>query len=253
MIKSPKEFTPEQRQLLSQMGISPEGRPELGMPLHSWSDNVNRVQQRMAANPMQPPLPGGTKTMDLLQLDEQKRQFNQQMGLARSKAGEGSVDKPLKLTRNDAMTSVRTLVNEAIRRGEGWHFVESRLIANAGNFDKDTMKLDEALQVAFQHYKNSAYTPTGERLPAYGAPGIDSGERFALENNFGLNQVFNQGGPIQQAVMSPTLLPPVQEDLNSPHQRLFPDQFEQGIGPFLPPPVQEEEKVAWWNPKNWFK
>jgi len=243
MIKNPKDFTPEQRNILSQMGISPEGRPEIGVPMHTWAENVQMVQNRKRERPVASPVAAGTKTQRRIEAEEQARQFNEQMALQRAQLAEARraraaspVSGPVAFNRNDAMQSIRTLVNEAVRRGEGWAFVESRIIANAGKFDKNTMVLDEAIQVAFQHYKNSAYTPTGELRP--------------------VTRDLHPSRPIHQIIPGRFVqVPGPQEDILAIYHQLFPEQADRGGSPFYPAPepIQPESNRVWWNPATWFR
>lgn len=227
-----RQFSPEQRAILAQMGIMPDAaahrtdipvQPGMEAPRNMAGQNLEAIRAIRAMNPVQSPVAAGTPTQGRLNMLENVRQFDEQMRFNQRATAPisipGAVAEPA-LTRNDAMASIRTLVDQAIRSGLGWNMVESRIIANAGVFDKNTMMLDEAIEIAFQHYRNSAYTPTGELKPP-------------RDPDWGTVR-------------------PV-EDMDQIYQRLFPEEYGSGLGPFyLPPPPPEPERV-WWNPTTWFR
>ncbi len=154
---TPEEIQKVMQQLAAQGGAT---QPQtLG-----WQDKLTQIQGQRAVNPARSPVASGTPTQGRLQMEQQQRQFEaaqalqreqmaQQERLARmsaSRAG-GSVGD----AGGDPMwTSVVTVVNEAIRGGLGWDFVERMLRTSGADPD--------LINKAYSLYRTSAYNNEGE-------------------------------------------------------------------------------------------
>ena len=135
-----------------------------------WANYLGGMQQVQqgspAAQPGALPFPGGTKTQRRIEFEESVRQYNEQMAFRRAveaanqaararaerKSAEGGGMDP----KSAIWGVVKGVVEDAVKQGRGWSYVNQYLVSQYGNFPKEAPFAD-IQSAAGTYYTSLAY------------------------------------------------------------------------------------------------
>jgi hypothetical protein len=141
------------------------------------------IQAIRETHPVESPFPGGTPTQRRKEFEEAKRQFEEQMkferekfaaeqayrqaalALQRSSASGGGSGVSKDLLKSAAYSSIKALVDKAIREGKGWSLIEYT-IAQRPDIAQTGISQADALKIAFDMYSTTLSQFGGDRYKA---------------------------------------------------------------------------------------